>query len=80
MAALSSLIRHGYVTVYRGTSFVSEETDLALPAALREIQDKRFWDWPAPQGGTHLRVFAAPKGCEWYMSQPKLPSAAGAAS
>jgi hypothetical protein len=67
--ALSSLVQERLVTVYRGTHFTSEETPLSVLAARKEIRDKRFWDWSAPERGPHLRVFATPKGRDWYFAQ-----------
>jgi hypothetical protein len=71
---VSGLIQERLVSVYRGTNFTSEETALTVPAARKEIRDKRFWDWSAPDHRVHLRVFATPKGREWYFGQ-RNPSA-----
>jgi len=72
--ALSTLIQERLVSVYRGTQFTSEETALPVLAARKEIHDKRFWDWSAPERGPHLRVFATPKGRDWYFAQRKPPA------
>ena len=74
IGTLSSLIQERLVTVYRGTHFTSEETALPVLAARKEIRDQRFWDWSAPERGPHLRVFATPKGRDWYFAQRKLPA------
>jgi len=71
---LSALIQERLVTVYRGTQFASEETALPMTSARREIRNKRFWDWSAPEHGPHLRVFATPRGRDWYLAQ-RRPSA-----
>ena len=68
---LSALIQERLIAVYRGTQFSSEETVLTAPVAQREIRDKRFWDWSAPEHGPHLRVFATPKGRDWYFAKRK---------
>ena len=73
IAAVSSLVDDRLVTVYRGTQFVSEEAALGAAAARRELRDKRFWDWSAPERGAHLRLFATPKGRAWYFSQRQPP-------
>jgi len=78
--AISSLIQEQLVTIYRGTDFTSEETELTAPAARKAIRDKRFWDWSAPEHGPHLRVFATAKGQDWYFAQRKPPSDARLAS
>ncbi len=69
IAAVSSLAEERLIAVFRGTRFASEEQELETAAARRELRDKRFWDWSAPERGPHLRVFATPKGREWYFSQ-----------
>jgi len=71
---LSTLIRDGLVTVYRGTQFAATETALPAPAARKEIRDRNFWDWSAPERGPHLRVFATPRGRDWYFAQRKPPA------
>ena len=76
IAVLSSLIQERLVTVYRGTDFTSEETTLTIPAARKEVRDKRYWDWSAPERGPHLRVFATPQGRNWYLAQQKPAAAA----
>jgi hypothetical protein len=70
---LASLIQDGLVTVYRGTQFASEETALPAPAARKEIRNRKFWDWSAPERGPHLRLFATPSGRDWYFAQRTPP-------
>jgi hypothetical protein len=77
IAVLSGLIQERLIGVYRGTLFNSEETALAAPAARKEIRNKSFWDWAAPERGAHLRVFATPKGRDWYFAQRKPSADAG---
>ena len=74
IGALSSLVQERLVIVYRGVHFTTEETPLPVLTARKDIRDKRFWDWSAPERGPHLRVFATPKGRDWYFAQRK-PSA-----
>lgn len=69
IVVLSDLIRTNLVTVYSGTLFASEETRLPAAAAQKAIRDKRFWDWSAPERGSHLRVLATPTGRAWYFGQ-----------
>jgi hypothetical protein len=71
---LSSLVQDRLVAVYRGTRFASEEIALPSNAARREIRNKQFWDWSAPEQGPHLRVFATPRGHDWYFGQRKPPA------
>lgn len=77
---LGGLIRERLVTVYRGTDFASEETALATSAAVEAVHDKHFWDWKAPDSGAHLRIFATPKGRDWYLAHAAPSSAARLAS
>ena len=71
---LSSLVQQRFVAVYRGTRFASEEIALPVTAARREIRNKQFWDWSAPEHGPHLRVFATPRGRDWYFGHRKPPA------
>jgi hypothetical protein len=80
IGVLSGLIQERLISVYRGTLFASEETTMAAPAARKEIRNKRFWDWSAPERGAHLRVFATPKGRDWYFAQRKPSADAGMVS
>jgi hypothetical protein len=77
---LAALIQERLVTIYRGTSFTSEETALPASAARNAILDKRFWDWSAPNKGPHLRAFATPRGRDWYFGQRKQATGARLAS
>jgi hypothetical protein len=71
---LSSLVQERLVAVYRGTRFASEEIILPTAAARREIRNKLFWDWSAPEQGPHLRVLATRRGRDWYFGQRKPPA------
>jgi hypothetical protein len=71
---LSSLVQERLVAVHRGTRFASEEITLPTTSARREIRNKQFWDWSAPVHGPHLRVFATPRGRDWYFGQRKPPA------
>jgi hypothetical protein len=71
---LSSLVQERLVAVYRGTHFASEEITLPTTSARIEIRNKQFWDWAAPEQGPHLRVFATPRGRDWYLRQRKPPA------
>ena len=73
---LAALIQEQLVAVYRGTDFNAEETALTMTDALKNIRDKRFWDWSAPERGPQLRVFATPTGRDWYLAQQKPRAAA----
>jgi hypothetical protein len=72
---VSSPVQQRFVAVYRGTHFASEEIALPVTAAPREIRNKQFWDWAAPEHGRQLRVFATPRGRDWYFGQRKPPAA-----
>jgi hypothetical protein len=80
IGVLSGLIQERLINVYRETVFASEETALAIPAARKEIRDKSFWDWSAPEHGTHLRVAATPKGRDRYLAHQKPSADAGTVS
>ena len=71
VAELSALVRRNLVAVYQGTTFSSEELQLPAAAAQQAIRDPAFWQWSAPERGSHLRALATPAGRAWYFGQTR---------
>jgi hypothetical protein len=60
---LRNLIDEQMVEIY------SDETVLPTFLAREEINNRRFWNWDAPDCGSHLLVMATDIGRKWYFKE-----------